>query len=464
VKILFINPDFEGPYRASSIFMPPIGMLYVATVVRDTGRHEVRLVDEAVDGLVSESDLEEADLVAVTCLSAQFQRALGIVRQARQLGKIVVMGGPHPTFQTREILSKGCVDYIVRGEGEQVFSELAASLEESGGKADPSKILGLSWRDGQGNVQDNPPRAILEDIDTLPIPDRELLNIEAYKATKLEKVHTATTLVTSRGCPYNCSFCISTRMTGRRWRPRSVDSIVQEIELLRDRYGFQGIFFVDDNLSASIPRLERLCRAMIERRVGMRWWAMSRADTVVKNEKLMALMARSGCGTIFMGLESSSDAVLDSYGKESSVAIGAQAVRILHKHGIRSQTSFILGSPDEKVRDMRRTIDYAKRLNPKVGQFSLLTPFPGAALWDELQGRILTKDWSLYDCTHAVYRSDNASAATRERMWKRAYREFYIRPRYVLEHWKTINFKKTFALLSKMKTKKKAQWNGEVSA
>jgi len=450
MKILFVNPDFGGPYKRSSIIMPPIGMLYVATVARRTGIHDVRLVDEAVDGATSDSELADADLVAVTCLSAQFRKALDIARRAHEMGKVTVMGGPHPTFQTTEILSTGWVDYVVRGEGESTFAELAEGIEKEGARFDPSKVLGLSWRRDDGGVCDNAPRPLLEDIDSLPLPDRELLNIDAYKATKLEKVHTATTLVTSRGCPYNCSFCISTRMTGRRWRPRSVESIITELELLRDRYGFRAVFFVDDNMSASLKRLEKLCRTMIERRVGMRWWAMSRADTIVNNERLVALMAEAGCGTIFMGLESASDKVLERYDKKSSVDISARAVKILHKHGIRSQGSFILGSPDETVRDMRATIEFAKRLNPKVGQFSLLTPFPGSALWDELEDRIATKDWSLFDCTHAVYHSDHATLAARERMWKTAYREFYIRLRYVLTHWKTINFRKTFSLLAKM--------------
>ena len=449
MKILFVNPDLGGPYKDSSIYMPPIGLLYVATVARDAG-HEVRVIDVAVDGSPSDAQIADADLVGIGCLSSQFNYALGLAERAKAAGKIVVMGGPHPTFQAEEILSTGLADYIVRAEGEYKFRELAAAIEQNGRRLDPSNILGISWRDAEGHVRHNPPRPFIENIDELPVPDRGLLNIEAYKATKLEKTHSATTLVTSRGCPFDCSFCVSTRMTGRRWRWRSAESVVDEVQMLRDRYGFTGVFFVDDNLSVDIARIERLCSMMIERKLGMRWWCMSRADTIVRNERVVARMAQAGCGTIFLGLESASDDVLKTFNKKSTTDTGARAVRILHKHGIRSQGSFILGAPEEKIRDMRRTIEFAKRLNPKVGQFSLLTPFPGSALWDRLADRIDTRDWSRFDCIHAVYRSDNASVATRERMWKTAYREYYMRPRYILAHWRTINFQKTFSLLSGM--------------
>jgi len=453
LKVLFVNPDLGGPYKASSIFMPPIGLLYVATVARDAG-HEVRVIDVAVDGDPADGDIEQAQVVGISCLSSQFGHALGLARRAKEAGKTVVMGGSHPTFQADEILGTGFVDYVVRAEGEYTFRELADRLDRSGPGLDASDILGLSWRDGSGAVRHNPPRPFIANIDELPVPDRDLLNIEAYRVTKLEKVHTATTLITSRGCPFNCSFCVSTQMTGHRWRWRSVESVVDEVQMLRDHYGFTGVFFVDDNLSVDIKRIVALCRLMIERRLNMRWWCMSRADMIVKNERVVSQMAKAGCGTVFLGLESGSDNVLETFDKKSSTAIGAKAVRILHKHGIRSQGSFIIGAPEEKVRDMRRTIEFAKKLNPKVGQFSLLTPFPGAALWDQLRDRVDTSDWSRFDCMHAVYRSDNASEATRERMWKTAYREFYCRPRYVMAHWRTINFGKSLSLLKNIAKRK----------
>jgi len=193
---------------------------------------------------------------------------------------------------------------------------------------------------------------------------------------------------------------------------------------------------------------------MIERQLDIRWWGMARADTIVRNERMVKRMARSGCSTIFMGIESASDRVLAQYEKKSTVDTSVRACRILSKSGIRVQGSFMLGGPIETVRDMKSTIDYACRLNPKIGQFSLVTPYPGARLFEELEDRLLTRDWSRYDCIQAVYRSDNATVVQRERMLKLAYRRFHTRLRYLLSHWRTLNLVKTFSLLRSFLMKK----------
>lgn len=443
MKVVLARPDHH-----SHLIQPPLALGYLAAYLRREG-HQVKAIDGVNEGLDNERLVErcaDADLVGFSILSDYYPQCVDAIKRLKARGVKVVVGGPHVTVIPTQTLEETGADFAVTSEGEPSVAALAADLDGGG--------------DGEclpGVVTLNHPhpevRPLIKDLGDLPFPDWDDMPPATYPPAPhggVAKNYPIVPVTSSRGCPYNCSFCISTRMTGRRWRPRSVENIVGELELLRDRYGFQAVFFVDDNMSANLKRLEKLCRTIIERRVGMRWWAMSRADTIVENEPLVGLMARAGCGTIFMGLESASDKVLEKYDKKSTVDTSAGAVKILHKHGIRSQASFILGSPDETARDMRKTIEFAKRLNPKVGQFSLLTPFPGAALWDELADRVVTKDWSLFDCTHAVYRSDSARIATRERMWKTAYREFYIRLRYVLAHWKTINFRKTFSLLAKM--------------
>jgi len=449
LDIVCIAPELAGIYSASDIFMPPMGLLYIATVLRCDGHH-VHLCDVSVDGPPDDL-IDGSDLVMITATTSQYNDGLRYAREAHEKGKPVVMGGAHASFTYEEILATGAVDYVVIAEGEATAVELAGAIREHGRNFDPSRIRGIAWRD-DGAVRKSEPRPFIEDIDTIPIPDRSLLNIEAYKRTKLEKRHSATTMITSRGCPYDCSFCVATKLTGKRWRKHSVDRVIREMKEIVDVYGFEGVFFSDDNFSVDMERIRQLCTAIIREKLQVRWWCMSRSDTVVRNEKDIALMAESGCGTVFLGIESPDDKVLAAYHKKSTADTSRRAVEILQANGIRVQGSFILGGPTETVRDIRRTVAYACGLNPKIGQFSLLTPYPGTRICRELGDRVDLGDWDRFDGTHAVYESDFATRAEREKEYKRAFTRFYFRPRYILNHWRTINYVKTFSLLRSLKS------------
>jgi anaerobic magnesium-protoporphyrin IX monomethyl ester cyclase len=180
---------------------------------------------------------------------------------------------------------------------------------------------------------------------------------------------------------------------------------------------------------------------------------MSRCDTIAKNEEMVGRMAEAGCGTIFLGIESPSDKVLKSYNKKSSADIGTQAVKMLHKHKIRVQASLILGSPIETEKDMFETIEYARKLNPKICQFTLLTPYPGTRLFDEVKDKLVTRDWNKFDGMHAVFESEYVSCERREEILRIAYKKYYRRFGYLLAHWKTINLKNIFKLLKTVEEK-----------
>jgi anaerobic magnesium-protoporphyrin IX monomethyl ester cyclase len=384
----------------------------------------------------------------ITSTTSQYPLALKHANYAREKGKTVVMGGPHPSFMYEDILRTGQVDYVVVSEGELTSCELAEAL--AGGRVVPEGIKGLAWLE-DGQVRTSQSRPFIEDIDTIPIPDRTFLNIDAYRRTKLEKVYPATTMITSRGCPFDCSFCVSTQLTGSRWRKHSVDHVIEELRELVEVYGFEGVFFSDDNFSVDMKRIRELCGRIIEEKIKVRWWAMSRADTIVRNEQDIPLMRESGCGTVFLGVESPDERTLEAYNKKSTADTSREAVEILHRNGIRVQGSYILGGPGETVADIRRAVKYACQLNAKITQFTLLTPYPGSRLYYDVKDRICTDDWSLFDGMHAVFDSEGASVEQREREHRRAYRKFYTRPSYLLKHWRTINYKKTFSLIKSLK-------------
>ena len=431
MRVLLINPKVCSALQATKTILPPLGLAYIAAVLKEGG-HEVQLIDMSVyDG---KPDFSRCDLVGVTATSSQLLDGLEFAKEAKELGKVVVMGGSHASFMTQELLKSGQVDYIVRGEGEYTMLELVNALEAEGKHFDPRKVPGISWQDKEtGRVIDNPPRPFVRELDALPLPARELLDMEAYKITRLQNLP-CTSILTSRGCPYDCSFCCSTQLNGKKWRRRDAKLVVDEIELLVDRYGFSAIAFIDDNLAINVPRAKEMCDEIVRRGLKIKWWAMCSADPLVKSEELLEKMAASGCDKIFIGLETPNERVLEEYNKKASVDVGRRAVEALKRHGIKVMGAFILGEMYETEEDIMNTIRYANELKCESVQFSILTPYPGTRMFLQLQDRIITRDWRKYDGLHAVYRPYNVTPERLEKLLRKAWRNFYLDPMRIIKY------------------------------
>ncbi len=431
MKVLLVHPWRPSVYGAAGITVPPTGVLYLAAALREGG-HQVVFQDRVLPG--ESLNLDGVGLVGITCYAPTFSLALELARQARAARIPVVLGGPHVTFTYREALETEAVDFVVRGEGEETLLELADFL--SGRRdGDLGAIPGLVWRDGKdGGIVVNPDRPALEDLDRLPFPARSLVDFSLYRTLTVAGKQ-AVSIVTSRGCPFRCNFCVVPNLPQKRWRARSVESVVREMEAVKKDLGFTSFVFVDDNLTVDTGRLREFCERLLLMGAPFRWWCMSRADTLVHHPDLVDLMGRAGCVTVFLGLESGSDRVLREYGKKESVETGTRAVRLLESRGIEAHASFILGSAGETREDVEATIEYARKLDPAVVQFSILTPYPGTPLFESLESRLLTRNWDLFDAAHAVFRHDRIEPAELERLLVKAYRKFYARPGKM---WRTL--------------------------
>lgn len=448
MKVLLISPAVLSALQVTNTIMPPLGFLYVAATLKKGG-HDVDFIDMSLRQ--NEADFSLYDAVGITSTTPQMPEAFELAQQAKEAGKIVIMGGSHPSFMAEELLSSGYVDYVVRGEGELTALELLDALEAEGPRLEPKDILGLSWYNARTRqVVHNPARVFVSDLDWLPDPARELADMEAYKATKYGD-HSITSLLTSRGCPYDCSFCASTQLNGRKWRKRTVGPIVDEIEVLVEKYGFGAIAFVDDNFTIHVPRAKELCDEILRRRLNINWWAMCSADSLVKSEELVAKMAVSGCDEIFIGLETPNQRILDSYNKRATADIGGAAVELLKKHGIGIYGAFILGEVSETEEDIETTVKYAKSLGLELVQFSLLTPYPGARLFYQLKDRLITDEWRKFDGLHSTFRLDFIAPERLERLLMKAYFSFYFDPLRVLTNLKWRDLKKAAAILKVIK-------------
>jgi radical SAM superfamily enzyme YgiQ (UPF0313 family) len=391
VKVTLIEPKAPGVHVYAKFKLPRLGLpLLGAMLERELGIRPTIYFQEL--GGLDWNDMASSDLVGISTITTTAPEAYAILDRIKQTGDIpVVMGGPHVTFLPEEALERGA-DFVMRGEGEYAFIELIKRIRA--GDDDFASIPGLSYRSGDEFIH-NPVNQKVEHLDDLPWPDLTL--IRNHEKIRIVPV------MTSRGCPYNCKFCSVTKMFWRRYRFRDTADVLDELEILSKR-SRHSIFFYDDNFTANPKRTKELLRGMIDRGLKIRWTAQARVD-VVRDTELLDLMKDSGCMFLYLGLESINPRTLESYRKEQTVQDIADAVKMLHKYGIKVHGMFVLGSDEDDVKTIKETVRFARSFKIDTVQFLVLTPFPGTETYDELAGqdRILVKDWAKYSGHHVVF-------------------------------------------------------------
>ncbi len=430
MKVLLISPHRGKTYESVGIRVPPLGLMYVAGAIRQAG-HDVQLELSEDTASQEQLDFAYADVVGITSTTSQFREALKIAQVAHEAGATVVMGGAHPTSSPDETLRSGFVDYVVRSEGEATAVELLTGLKESNGNFDPSTVQGVSWYDKETDrVVHNPPRPFIWDLDSLPYPARDLGGYVMNYRNKGIDGHVSPTMITTRGCPYNCSFCDVHVLAGKKWRARSPSAVADEIEHLVVEYGAQDIRIMDDIINHNNEEFHRLLDAIIRRKFNVTFWVMGRADMLNQDPTTAEKMALAGVRTMFMGIETPSKRLLKTYhkGGKASADTSARAVNLLRSLGIEAYGGFIIGEPSESKEEVQATIDYAKRINPATAQFSILTPYPGTEVWKQLKERLIVSDWDKFDGLHAVFHGEHMTADEIESMCRKAYLQFYLRP------------------------------------
>jgi anaerobic magnesium-protoporphyrin IX monomethyl ester cyclase len=404
--------------------------MYIAAVVRENG-HWVKMVDLGVEPHALTQDLMKwADTIGISADSPSYPEALSIAALAKRNGKTVVMGGYHVTFMDHEALDTGWVDFVVRGEGEQTFLNLVNTLESKG---DLAKVPGISYLQ-YGIYFKNPDAQPPVDLDNLPFPARDLVPMKKYNS--IMNGWNFTNLITSRGCPYNCYFCSSSRFGGLKWRSRSAKSIVDEIEFLVHNFGYRAFSFMDDNFTLIPKRVFEFADELERRGLNyIRWWCFSRVDILVKNEEMIRRMAEVGAYMIFLGLESPNESILESYNKHIGNDQQQKAIELLKKYGIEIHASYIIGDVKETVEMAEKTINWAMKLKAKTSQFSILTPYPGTALFEDVrkENRFLHKRWDIYDGLHPVIKLDYIMPKELVTLLVKAYKKVYLNPKYLFQ-------------------------------
>lgn len=423
MKILLINPPAGSIYSMLRLKTPPLGLAYVAAVLKEA-HHQVKIIDLNVESKDYRTlPYSDFDLVGISVDTMRYPISQKIAEAAKKHKKLVVAGGQHVTFFDAEALSTGLFDFVVRGEGEYTMLDLVRHIEEGNSFHEVKGISFLS--DGETIRTPSPP--LIQDLDSLPHPARDLLPLQNYTVTLRGRFMTPA--LTSRGCPFNCDFCSASQFFGRKWRTRSIDNVMEEINLLYEKFGYRAIAFFDDHFMLNPQRMAEFCENILKNNWNLYWWAFSRVDSVVKNEEVVKLAARAGLKQVFIGFESGSQEVLDNYGKDLNVENSFRAMEILKKYKISVWASFVIGALNETKKMIKQTIRFANRLNPHYIQFGILTPYPGTALYEKVKNRLLTTNWSKFWAGDPVIRLDNLSPQELKNLFWRAHLSFYGRPK-----------------------------------
>jgi len=413
-KIVFIETKPPDIHVFSKMVLPRLGTIILATILKQHG-YEVKSYAECVEGL-DIKDLLSADAIGISTISSTSRRAYELAALLKNAGKTVFMGGPHVTYMTEEALEY--CDYVLRGEADESILPFIRALEEGKGFED---VTGLSYR-VDGKVVHNRETPFCKDMDLLPCPDFTVLKgLESGDLRKLS----ITPIMTSRGCPFDCSFCSVTGMFGQKYRFRSTENVLQELENHRRMNG-DWVFFYDDNFVAHKKRTKELLRAMIDHKLTPNWTAQVRVE-VAKDEELMDLMQRSNCHTVYIGFESINPKTLEAYNKKQSVEDIEWCIKELHRKGIRIHGMFVFGSDMDTTETIHETVRFAKKNDLETIQFLILTPLPGTKCYRDLEreGRIISKDWSLYDAHHVVFEPKLMSYYELQSETMKATKEFY---------------------------------------
>lgn len=388
-KVVLVNSpvnieEIYGKYSDLAAFQPPIGLCCLAAYLRKF-KYDVNIVDGSVLNLdipaIANLVIKEApDLIGIYSNTANFHIVSRLASEIKSKvnGYKLVVGGPHPTFMPQETLEQSCFDFAVIGEGEDTLLELARYLQSS--DTDFKQIDGLAFKDKSGNITINKPRQMIKNLDELPFPAVDLLpDLSKYRLYLLHyKKLPYMTMFTTRGCPHLCVFCNTP--FGKKVRYHSPAYVVDYIEYLIRGFGIKELHFSDDTFTMDEGRVSDICGLLRSRRLKVGWYSAIRAN--LNNKELLKEMKRSGCWIVAVGAESGHEKILKIIKKNVTLSQISATCKAVLKAGIKLKAFFIIGHPGETLESIDATISFAKGLNAHFPVFSLMTPYPGAELWD----------------------------------------------------------------------------------
>jgi anaerobic magnesium-protoporphyrin IX monomethyl ester cyclase len=409
-RVLLVYPPTRSGRGQRIVMMQPLGIAYLAAALRDDydvhildasilGADQVRIEPPSfeVRGLSPEeiqSRIEEIspDVLGVSCIfSPQYPVLQDILRRAKRANPdlITIAGGTHPTFLAERVLSETPeLDFIILGEGDESLPALLRAIEAGRGL---EEIDGLAWRDGS-TIRKQPKTKYIKDLDSLPFPARDLLGMESYEKACIthgvfQSQSMAASVISSRGCPKGCVYCSSSNFWGRRFRPRSPENVLGELEELVTSYGVEEVQFEDDNLTLRPARAKALFRGMIERGLCLKFSMPNGVAMSTVDEEMVRLMREAGCYEVYLPFESGNDRVLKKIMNKpwANTERSIEVAHLFRRYGIRTMAYFMMGLPGESLEEMEDTYRVAVRSKVFMPIIFVAQPLPGSKMTDMLQ-------------------------------------------------------------------------------
>ncbi|MBX2999799.1 MAG: radical SAM protein [Caldilineaceae bacterium] len=462
MRVALINPRFRLPIDTRTT--AHLGLAYLAAVSERRG-DEVVIFDADVERQPISEFIQEfrPHIVGITANTPQVKQAWRTAKAIKEVHDCpIVLGGPHVSVLPEESCEKPYVDIVVRGEGEEGWIEIC-DLLEAYLKDQPSysteafmhaenevfrNCLGITYKTSDGQIHNNPDRTPIANLDSLPWPAYHLFKMDRYTNLQPATDHVdgarSFSIMTSRGCPYRCTFCSQSIMP-IKWRSRSPENVLAEWRHLVEDMGAQEIGVLDDSANIRVKRLEELAHLLIENKLNhVPWIFVNGIRANLASKELLTLLQSAGLKRVAFGVETGDEDILMTIDKKVDHDTIRQAFKNAKEINLETIAFMIIGLPGETRETMQRTIDFAIELDPIIANFSMMTPYPGTKVYEivKRQGRFLINDWEDYVFfdQKARYEMGEMTAELVEEMYRKAYRQFYLRPSPIIRRLKTKDF------------------------
>ena len=455
MHVVLINPPFTryGGLMGHGGTMAPINLCYLAAYGRQQHPDvDFSIIDAEVLKYGHKETIERVakympELIGISAVTPVFDSVIQLTKQLKiRFPKTKIMiGGAHPSALPEGTLYETGADFAVIGEGEEQFSHIIGKLKDR--SDDWSELKGTAYFDHNGKVKRGPAQEVIQDLDALPLPARDLIDNKLYLPAPTKRVRGGpnTLLVAGRGCPYNCGFCSAQTVWTRRIRSRSPESIVDEVQHCIEDYGIRSFHFTDELFTVKKARVLEICKSFIENNLEMAWDCSARAHHL--DMETLEAMREAGCSQISFGIESGNQNILQKIDKVLDLKEAERVVRLTQKAGIKTHASYMFGYLGENEKTMSDTISFAERLNTDIAAFFVASPLPGTPFYTESLEKGYLKpntswiNFSPLSNEEGVIDFPDLSSDVIRKYHRKAIRSYYLRPAYILRklyslrHW-----------------------------
>ena len=446
--MLFVVAPFDyGDMQGASPIYPSVGLATVCACLERAG-YSVKILDFLATGYNEQEFLtalqdKELKVMGVSAVGATILKSFELCQKAKALRPDIktIAGGPHLTILPDHTMAKGAIDYGIIGEGDLTAVELVDFIVKKKGRLED--IKGLCYMK-DGSLVMNEKRPWIESLDDLPFPAYHLLPLNKYRAYAMfDNGRRTLSMVTSRGCPFLCTFCCSSKVFGGRWRAMSPPKVIEHVKRLYDEFGVRHIYFEDDEFTVNHERVIALCQGIIDSKLDVTWDCLTRVSHV--NDKLLSIMAKAGCRSILYGIETGYQEGIKKIKKGITLEQATRAVRLTQKYGIRVKATFIIGFPWEGRKEVLQTIDFAAKLGADYPSVQILCPFPTTEIYETLRNDdLFIPDFSVDMYTAilsptTLVKTHYLSSEELVQLLGYAYRRLFLRPQYIFRKLMDMN-------------------------